>query len=128
MTRQPPAGAGGPVRAALQRARAAQRRRSVGRSRAGRTVTALVCAVTGLLVVVSAVNARGTDLRPGRNTDLVSLVQAQSRRNSDLARKVTVLREQVDAQARSGAPEPGLAPQVERESQLTGCGPWSDQR
>ena len=45
----------------------------------GRVLTAAVCVLAGLMVVVSALNARGTDLRPGRNTDLVSLVQAQSR-------------------------------------------------
>ena len=39
--------------------------------------------IAGLLVVISASNARGIDLRPGRNTDLVSLVQSESRRNAD---------------------------------------------
>ena len=65
------------------RARSAQRRRDSQRTRAGRLATAAVCVVAGLLVVVSALNARGTDLRPGRNTDLVSLVQSESRRNAD---------------------------------------------
>ena len=49
------------------------------------------------MMMVSAVNARGIDLRPGRNTDLVSLVKAQSRRNAELAREVTVRRAEVDA-------------------------------
>jgi len=49
------------------------------------------------MVVASALNARGTDLRPARNTDLVSLVQDQSRRNTDLARRVSALRQEVDA-------------------------------
>ena len=55
--------------------------------------------VAGLLVVVSASNARGIDLRPGRNTDLVSLVQSESRRNANLAAQVTRLRSEVDTLA-----------------------------
>ena len=64
--------------------------------------------VAGLLVVVSASNARGIDLRPGRNTDLVSLVQSESRRNTALAAQVSRLRREVDtlaaAQSDAGAP------------------------
>lgn len=82
---------------ALRRGRAASRRRNAGRTPAARLLTAAVCLVAALMVVVSAVNARGTDLRPARNTDLVSLVQDQSRRNADLARQLTALRGQVDA-------------------------------
>jgi uncharacterized protein YlxW (UPF0749 family) len=58
-----------------------------------------VLVVTGLLVVVSASSARGIDLRPGRNTDLVSLVQSESRRNTTLAAQVTRLRAEVDTLA-----------------------------
>src|SRR3954451_16514114 len=75
------------VLAALSRARVAERSRNEHRRPLSRALTGLVCVLAGLLIVVSAVNARGTDLRPGRNTDLVSLVQSQSRRILDLARQ-----------------------------------------
>ena len=55
-----------------------------------------MCLLAGLLVMVSALNAKGTDLRPGRNTDLVSLVQSESRRNTLLAQQLTRVREDVD--------------------------------
>lgn len=55
-----------------------------------------MCALAGLLVVVAAANARGTDLRPGRHTDLVSLVSQHARRNTELNREVTGLQTQVD--------------------------------
>ena len=84
------------VRSALRRARRARLRREQGRTPLGRMLTATVCLLAGLLIIASALNARGTDLRPGRNTDLVSLVQAQSRRNTDLARRVTALSQEVD--------------------------------
>ena len=90
------ADAGRRVARVLRRARAAQRRRDRTRPLLGRVLTALVCVLAGLMVMASAVNARGTDLRPGRNTDLVSLVQSQSRRNADLARRVSDVRAEVD--------------------------------
>jgi uncharacterized protein YlxW (UPF0749 family) len=77
-------------------------------------LTAMVCVLAGLMVVVSAVNARGTDLRPGRNTDLVSLVQSQSRRNADLARRVSAVRAQVDVLSAVENPDSGLQAQLER--------------
>lgn len=88
---------GARVREALRRGRAATRRRNAGRSPVAKMVSAAVCLVAGLLIVVSAVNARGTDLRPARNTDLISLVQDQSRRNRALTTQLTQLRSQVDA-------------------------------
>ena len=83
-------------RRVLLRASSRQRRTNEGRTSTGRLMTATVCLLAGLMVVVSAINARGTDLRPGRDTDLVSLVQSQSRRNADLTREVTALRAEVD--------------------------------
>ena len=41
------------------------------------------------MIMISAMHAQGTDLRPARNTDLVSLVQSQSRRNTELTRQLT---------------------------------------
>ena len=63
---------------------------------AGRFLTVALCGLAGLLIVASALNARGTDLRPARNTDLVSLLQAQSRQNAELTERVTALRAEVD--------------------------------
>ena len=85
------------VVAALLRGREASRRRRAGHRPLPRALTAAVCAIAAFLVVVSTVNARGSDLRPGRNTDLVSLVADQSRQNTQLTRQVTDLRAQVDA-------------------------------
>jgi uncharacterized protein YlxW (UPF0749 family) len=67
-------------------------------------------------VVSSAVNARGTDLRPGRNTDLVSLVQSQSRRNVELARTVSEVRAEVDAQTARQNSGSSLQQQSDRTS------------
>jgi uncharacterized protein YlxW (UPF0749 family) len=98
----------------LRRARTAQQRRDRSRPLLGRVLTALVCVLAGLMVMVSAVNARGTDLRPGRNTDLVSLVQSQSRRNADLARRVSDVRAQVDGLSAVENPDGELQARLER--------------
>ena len=50
---------------------------------------ALLCA--GLLFATSATNARGTDLRPSRNTTLAGLVEEQSRRSATLVRQHAAL-------------------------------------
>src|SRR3954449_8854967 len=100
----------------LRRARAAQRRRDQDRPPLGRLLTAVVCVLAGLMIVVSGVNARGTDLRPGRNTDLVSLVQSQSRRNADLARRVSAVRAQVDVLSAVENRDSGLQAQLERST------------
>jgi len=73
---------------------------------------------------VSAVNARGSDLRPGRNTDLVSLVADQSRQNAQLTRQVTDLRAQVDGltdaeNAGAGSDLPSQLGQAEAAAGLT---------
>ncbi len=108
------------LRRALRRARAAQRRRDSTRTRTGRLLTASVCVLAGLMITVSAVNARGTDLRPGRNTDLVSLVQAQSRQNTDAARRLTALRADVDQLTRDTNQGQDVEPQLEAQAGLAG--------
>ncbi|WP_375424311.1 DUF881 domain-containing protein [uncultured Friedmanniella sp.] len=108
------------VRRVLVRARAAQRRRDRDRRPVNRVLTGLVCLLAGLLVVVSAVNARGTDLRPGRNTDLVSLVQSQSRRNADLTRQVSAVRAQVDQLSAAQNSGSSLQAELERATQQAG--------
>jgi uncharacterized protein YlxW (UPF0749 family) len=55
---------------------------------------ALACA--GLLAATSFVNAQGTDLRPGRYTDLVGLVGAERARVQDLRRETRALQSDVD--------------------------------
>ncbi len=115
------------LRRSLVRARSAQRRRDSQRTRAGRLATAAVLVVAGLLVVVSASNARGIDLRPGRNTDLVSLVQSESRRNTALAAQLTRLRSEVDtlAAAQGDAGSTDLADELAERSALVGLTPVS---
>src|SRR3954470_10700840 len=115
------AAAGRRMARALRRGGAAQRRRNQDRPALGRMLTAMVCVLAGLMVVVSAVNARGTDLRPGRNTDLVSLVQSQSRRNADLARRVSAVRAQVDVLSAVENPDSGLQAQLERVTAAGAC-------
>jgi len=75
------------------------------------------------MVVVSAVNARGTDLRPGRNTDLVDLISEQTRRNADLSRQLGDLRREVDqlAVAQSGGAD--LAPALGQLARDAGVDP-----
>lgn len=107
----------GRARSALGRAGHRQRERRRGRQPIARALTLLVCAVAGGMIVVSAMNARGTDLRPSRNTDLISLVQDQSERNSELADRVTEMRSEVDRLTReSNRTDPRLAERLEKSS------------
>jgi uncharacterized protein YlxW (UPF0749 family) len=71
------------------------------------------------MIMVGAWNARGIDLRPGRNTDLVGLIQDQSRRNAELVRRVTGLREEVD-QLSAARNEPDRPPQPDRQALVAG--------
>lgn len=112
------------VRRVLLRARSAQRRRASQRTWSARLATAAVLVVTGLLVVVSATHARGIDLRPGRNTDLVSLVQSESHRNTQLTAEVTRLRAEVDQLAAAeGSTDSDLAGELAEKSALVGLTP-----
>ena len=104
----------------LRRARAAQRRRDRGRSRLARTLTAAVCGLAGLMIIISATHAQGTDLRPARNTDLVSLVQSQSRHNAELTRQLGTLRQEVDVLAERGNEQSALGPEISRQGERVG--------
>jgi uncharacterized protein YlxW (UPF0749 family) len=104
----------------LRRARNAQRRRDRDRRPLARTFTAAVCVLAGLMIIISAMDAQGTDLRPARNTDLVSLVQSQSRRNTELTRQLTVLRREVDGLAAQSEEQSDLAPEVSRQYRRVG--------
>jgi len=83
-------------------------------------LTAAVCVLAGLMVMVSTLNARGIDLRPGRNTDLVSLVQSQSRRNQDLVRQLTASRVEVDRLTASKGQPSDLAPALAKQADRAG--------
>jgi uncharacterized protein YlxW (UPF0749 family) len=107
-------------RRVLLRAMSRQRRRHSDRTALGRLLTATVCVAASLMVVASALNARGTDLRPGRNTDLVSLVQSQSRHNSDLAEQLTGLRQEVDALTADPNDNTNLFPLLDEQSRYAG--------
>ncbi|HIT75890.1 MAG TPA: DUF881 domain-containing protein [Candidatus Avipropionibacterium avicola] len=61
-----------------------------------RLMTGLVCMLAGLMIVASAMVARGVDLRPDRNTDLVDLLDAEKARNAQLAEQVARMRSEVD--------------------------------
>lgn len=109
------------VRRAFRRALVRQRLRN-RRSTSGRILTGVVCLAAGLMITISAINARGIDLRPARNTDLVSFVQSQSRHNAQLARQVTSLRSQVDQlAARQG--DPSQDAELARRTEQAGLQP-----
>ena len=71
------------------------------------------------MIIVSAWNAQGSDLRPGRNTDLVGLIQDQSRRNAELVRRLTGLREEVDGLSATQN-ERDLVPQLDYQAVRAG--------
>jgi uncharacterized protein YlxW (UPF0749 family) len=71
---------------------ASPRRRRWSLWRAGTPVVVLLC---GSLFVVSAVNSHGTDLRPGRYSDLASLAGSERASYQRLEKQVTDLRKQV---------------------------------
>jgi uncharacterized protein YlxW (UPF0749 family) len=72
------------------------------------------------MIMISAVHAQGTDLRPARNTDLVSLIQSQSRRNAELARQATSLRKEVDGLAARADEESDRGPELGRATRRVG--------
>ncbi|WP_020386655.1 DUF881 domain-containing protein [Kribbella catacumbae] len=83
---------------------------------------ALLCA--GLLFATSATNARGTDLRPSRNTTLAGLVEEQSRRSASLTRQHAALTQDIEKlQAQQGSIEPKLARQLKDLSYQVGTTP-----
>jgi uncharacterized protein YlxW (UPF0749 family) len=110
------------VRRALLRARVRQRARHRRRP-TGRVLTGVVCMVAALMITVSAINARGLDLRPARNTDLISLIQSESDRNADLAAQVSRLRTEVDQLASQQGEEPSLEHELALRSAEAGVRP-----
>lgn len=106
------------ARARFRRAR----RRQVTGTPAARVATFLTCLVAGLMLTTGALTANGGDLRPGRTTDLVDLLRAESRRNADLAATAGELRAAVDRLAQQVPGDDPLGPQLaelSRNAQLT---------
>ena len=68
-------------------------RRPWGAWRLGTPAVVLLC---GSLFVVSAANSEGTDLRPGRYTDLASFAKTESDQYADLQRRVQELNAEVE--------------------------------
>src|SRR4051794_10145901 len=66
------------------------------RALAWRVATPVVGLLSGALFVVSAHSSEGTDLRPGRFTDLASLVQYDANRVAGFQRQISQLTAQVN--------------------------------
>jgi uncharacterized protein YlxW (UPF0749 family) len=66
------------------------------RSLAWRVATPVVGVLSGALFVVSAHSSEGTDLRPGRFTDLASMVRYDATRADHLKQRVADLHDQVN--------------------------------
>lgn len=98
------------MRSGWSRVRAALRPRA-GRRR-GRWITGIVCLVIGLMISISSLNARGFDLRPGRNTQLIDVIRDNSRRNAELTRTVVELRGDVDELSRRAGAEPDQSDRI----------------
>lgn len=71
-------------------------------------------------MVVGAANARGIDLRPARNTDLVSIVQAQAKRNAELTTRLAEARAEVEGLSRGAANNSGLDAAEIRQGRVAG--------
>lgn len=83
-------------------------------------MTVLACGVAGFMIVSSAIAARGTDLRAGRNTDLVDLVTSQAERNRQQAKELAQVRAEVDRLSRSKGGDSTLESQVQAASRQAG--------
>jgi uncharacterized protein YlxW (UPF0749 family) len=98
-----------------------RRLRRISLWRAGAPL-ALLCA--GLLFATSATNARGTDLRPSRNTTLAGLVEEQSRRSASLVRQHAALTQDIERlQEQQGSIDPKLSRQLQTLSDQVGTTP-----
>ena len=77
-----------------------------------------------MMIIISAMHAQGTDLRPARNTDLVSLVQS-SRVQHRTDRQLAALRQEVDALAARGSEQSDRTPELSRQARRVGLTPVS---
>lgn len=76
--------------------RASTRAGGGSRTPRGRLVTVGVCILAGFMITVSAINARGTDLRSDRAATVRELVATQTELNEDLRQSADSLREEVE--------------------------------
>lgn len=112
---------GRPLTARVRRAvtRARLRTRARRRTAGERLLTAGALLVAGFMLTSAAGMARGQDLRPNRNTDLVQLVREQAERNEELAAEVSQLRAEVDRVAQEKAPQPVDTSKAAADAALT---------
>lgn len=66
------------------------------RSVRGRLITVGICILAGFMITVSAINARGTDLRSDRAASVRELVAVQADRNEELRKLADELRGEVE--------------------------------
>ena len=64
--------------------------------RLARSASVIVMALAGLMMTTAAINSRGHDLRPERDTDMATLVRNQASHNAALQKEAAGLRAQVD--------------------------------
>ncbi|SHJ66494.1 Uncharacterized conserved protein YlxW, UPF0749 family [Tessaracoccus bendigoensis DSM 12906] len=84
------------LRARIPRVRANMgRNQERHRSPKGRIATVLVCVLAGLMITVSAIAARGTDLRSDRSANLRDVIVTQGERNAELRSQAQELGEEV---------------------------------
>ncbi|MDO5734910.1 MAG: DUF881 domain-containing protein [Propionibacteriaceae bacterium] len=76
--------------------RASSRAGGKPRSLRGRLVTITICMLAGFMITVSAINARGTDLRSDRTASVRELVTTQTERNEELRLTADELRNDVE--------------------------------
>ena len=74
------------------------------------SATLVMCVVAGFMIGTSASLAKGTDLRGGRTTDMISMVSVGSQRNAALAQQVSAARAEVDRLS-SATGESGVTPE-----------------
>ncbi len=84
------------ARLAAYASRASTRAGGAPRSLRGRFVTLGICILAGFMITVSAINARGTDLRSDRADSVRELVATQADRNEDLRANTDELRAEVE--------------------------------
>lgn len=78
----------------------------------GRLTTIGIFVLAGFMITVSALAARGTDLRSERNASLQDLVAAQAVRNEDLREEAESLRGEVDRLGAEQGFDEGLSEEV----------------
>ena len=64
--------------------------------RLARSASVIVMALAGLMMTTAAINSRGHDLRPERDTDMATLVRSQASHNAALQKEAACLRAQVE--------------------------------